>query len=60
MVDHSKSTVCTHNPLGAKGCDEAGAIGSPATVVYAFIDTIQSGNKNITHIGMPLILHRVW
>ncbi|MEL6236806.1 MAG: xanthine dehydrogenase family protein molybdopterin-binding subunit, partial [Pseudomonadota bacterium] len=29
QVDHSCVTPCTHNPLGAKGCGEAGAIGSP-------------------------------
>ncbi|MEM6422164.1 MAG: xanthine dehydrogenase family protein molybdopterin-binding subunit, partial [Pseudomonadota bacterium] len=27
-VDHSCVTPCTHNPLGVKGCGEAGAIGS--------------------------------
>src|SRR5438105_10254176 len=26
----TKVTPCTHNPLGAKGCGEAGAIGAPA------------------------------
>jgi hypothetical protein len=25
----TKVTPCTHNPLGAKGCGEAGAIGAP-------------------------------
>ena len=25
-------TPCTHNPLGVKGCGEAGAIGSPAAL----------------------------
>ncbi|MEC9310361.1 MAG: xanthine dehydrogenase family protein molybdopterin-binding subunit, partial [Pseudomonadota bacterium] len=29
QVDHSCQTPCTHNPLGVKGCGEAGAIGSP-------------------------------
>jgi carbon-monoxide dehydrogenase large subunit len=28
-VDYSCQTPCTHNPLGVKGCGEAGAIGSP-------------------------------
>lgn len=60
VVDHSQSTVCTHNPLGAKGCGEAGAIGSPPTVVNAVIDAMQSGGKNITHIDMPMTPHRVW
>ena len=60
VVDHSQSTVCTHNPLGAKGCGEAGAIGSPPTVVNAVIDAMQFGGKNITHIDMPMTPHRVW
>ena len=60
VVDHSQSTICTHNPLGAKGCGEAGAIGSPPTVVNAVIDAMQSGGKNITHIDMPMTPHRVW
>ena len=34
-VDHSCQTPCTHNPLGVKGCGEAGAIGSPPSVINA-------------------------
>ena len=59
-VEHSDGTPCTHNPLGSKGCGEAGAIGSPPTVVNAVIDALQSGGKNITHIDMPLTPGRVW
>ena len=60
QVDHSCVTPCTHNPLGVKGCGEAGAIGSPPTIVNAVIDALQSGGKNVTHIDMPLTPHRVW
>ena len=59
-VDHSCQTPCTHNPLGVKGCGEAGAIGSPPTVVNAVIDALQSAGHDITHIDMPLSPHRVW
>ena len=59
-VDHSQGNACTHNPLGVKGCGEAGAIGSPPTVVNAVIDALQSGGKNVTHIDMPVTPHRVW
>ncbi|EEB86529.1 xanthine dehydrogenase family protein molybdopterin-binding subunit [Roseobacter sp. GAI101] len=59
-VDHSQGTPCTHNPLGVKGCGEAGAIGSPPTIVNAVIDALQSSGKNVTHIDMPLTPHRVW
>jgi len=59
-VDHSCQTPCTHNPLGVKGCGEAGAIGSPPSEVNAAIDALQSGGKNVTHIDMPLTPARVW
>jgi carbon-monoxide dehydrogenase large subunit len=59
-VDHSNGTPCTHNPLGVKGCGEAGAIGSPPTVVNAVIDALQRGGKDVAHIDMPLTPSRVW
>ncbi|WP_380058546.1 xanthine dehydrogenase family protein molybdopterin-binding subunit [Falsihalocynthiibacter sp. SS001] len=59
-VDHSDGTPCTHNPLGVKGCGEAGAIGSPPSVVNAVIDALQRGGKDVTHIDMPLTPSRVW
>ena len=60
QVDHSCQTPCTHNPLGVKGCGEAGAIGTPPAVVNAVIDALQSGGRNVTHIDMPLSPSRVW
>jgi carbon-monoxide dehydrogenase large subunit len=60
-VDHSCQTPCTHNPLGVKGCGEAGAIGSPPAVVNAVIDALQrAGMTHVTHIDMPLSPARVW
>lgn len=59
-VDHSCQTPCTHNPLGVKGCGEAGAIGSPPAVVNAVVDALQRAGKDITHIDMPLSPSRVW
>ncbi len=59
-VDHSCQTPCTHNPLGVKGCGEAGAIGSPPAVVNAVVDALQRGGKDVTHIDMPLSPARVW
>ncbi|SLN40862.1 Carbon monoxide dehydrogenase large chain [Roseivivax jejudonensis] len=60
-VDHTNGTPCTHNPLGVKGCGEAGAIGSTPTVVNAVVDAVQSGgHKHVTHIDMPLTPGRVW
>ncbi|NJS38885.1 MAG: xanthine dehydrogenase family protein molybdopterin-binding subunit [Rhodobacteraceae bacterium] len=60
-VDYSCQTPCTHNPLGVKGCGEAGAIGSPPAVVNAVIDALQrGGHTHVTHIDMPVSPSRVW
>ncbi|MFG6563753.1 xanthine dehydrogenase family protein molybdopterin-binding subunit [Sulfitobacter sp. 1A13421] len=59
-VDHSCQTPCTHNPLGVKGCGEAGAIGSPPAVVNAVLDAMRAGGKDIGHIDMPVSPARVW
>ncbi len=60
-VDHSCNTPCTHNPLGVKGCGEAGAIGSPPAVVNAVIDALHRGGMtHVKHIDMPVSPARVW
>jgi aerobic carbon-monoxide dehydrogenase large subunit len=51
-------TPCTHNPVGAKGCGEAGAIGSPPAVINAVLDALSTlGVKNF---DMPASPSRVW
>jgi carbon-monoxide dehydrogenase large subunit len=59
-VDYSCQTACTHNPLGVKGCGEAGAIGSPPAVVNAVLDALNAGGHKIAHIDMPVSPARVW
>ncbi|KMK67652.1 xanthine dehydrogenase family protein molybdopterin-binding subunit [Puniceibacterium sp. IMCC21224] len=59
-VDHSCVTPCTHNPLGVKGCGEAGAIGSPPAVINAVVDAMRSGGHDIYHMDMPASPSRVW
>ena len=59
-VDYSCQTACTHNPLGVKGCGEAGAIGSPPAVVNAVLDALNSGGHKVAHIDMPVSPGRVW
>jgi carbon-monoxide dehydrogenase large subunit len=51
-------TPCTHNPLGAKGCGEAGAIGAPAAVMNAVMDALAP--VGVQHLDMPASPHRVW
>jgi carbon-monoxide dehydrogenase large subunit len=48
-------TLCPGNPLGVKGCGEAGAIGASAAVINAITDAI--GNNKLE---MPATPDRVW
>jgi carbon-monoxide dehydrogenase large subunit len=52
------ATLCTHNPLGVKGCGEVGAIGSPPAVINAVIDALKP--LGITDMTMPATPQRVW
>jgi CO/xanthine dehydrogenase Mo-binding subunit len=49
------TTLCPGNPLGVKGCGEAGAIGASAAVINAITDAI--GNNKLE---MPASPDRVW
>jgi aerobic carbon-monoxide dehydrogenase large subunit len=53
-----ESQPCTHNPLGAKGCGEAGAIAAPAAIVSAVLDALAP--LGVTEIEMPLTTEAVW
>jgi aerobic carbon-monoxide dehydrogenase large subunit len=57
-VDTVKGTPCTHNPLGVKGCGEAGAIGSPPAVMNAILDALAA--RGVTSLDMPATPYRVW
>ncbi len=48
----------TTNPLGTKGCGEAGCAGSLSTIVNAVVDALSE--YGIKHIDMPLTSERVW
>ncbi|NGO50251.1 xanthine dehydrogenase family protein molybdopterin-binding subunit [Allomesorhizobium camelthorni] len=51
----TSNTPCPGNPLGIKGCGEAGAIGSPPAVINAITDAI--GTDELT---MPATPQKVW
>lgn len=51
-------TPCTTNPLGTKGCGEAGAIGSPPAVMNAVLDALAP--LGVKDLDMPASPHRVW
>ena len=48
-------TPCPHNPLGVKGCGEAGAIAAPAAVMNAVTDAL-----DIMNLDMPATAEKVW
>ena len=52
------TTLCTHNPLGVKGCGETGAIGSPPAVINAVVDALR--DYGVRHIEMPATAAKVW
>jgi len=54
-VETVKGTPCTHNPLGVKGCGEAGAIGSPPAVINAICNAL-----GVKDMPMPATPHAVW
>jgi carbon-monoxide dehydrogenase large subunit len=51
-------TECTHNPLGVKGCGEAGAIGSPPAVINAIVNALS--DYGVSHMDMPATPEKVW
>ena len=51
----TRETPCTHNPLGVKGCGEAGAIGSPAALMNAITDAL-----GVKDVAMPATAQTVW
>ncbi len=48
---------CRTNPLGIKGCGEAGAIGAPPAVINAVIDALAERGVDI---DMPATPERLW
>jgi aerobic carbon-monoxide dehydrogenase large subunit len=58
VTECDESQPCTHNPLGAKGCGEAGSIGAPAAVVSAALDAL--AGLGVTDLEMPLTPEQIW
>jgi aerobic carbon-monoxide dehydrogenase large subunit len=57
-VDLFEEAPTKTNLLGAKGCGEAGATGSPPAVVNAVMDAL--AEFGIRHLDMPLTPNRIW
>ncbi len=59
MIDFS--TECTpslYNPMGMKGCGEAGTVGALAAVSNAVIDALWE--TGVRKVDMPFTPHRIW
>jgi aerobic carbon-monoxide dehydrogenase large subunit len=54
----TENTMCTHNPLGVKGCGEVGAIGAPPAVINAICNALKE--YGVRHIDMPATAPKVW
>ena len=54
----SHPVPATTNPLGVKGCGEAGCAGSLPSIMNAVLDALS--NFGIKHIDMPATPERVW
>jgi len=58
-IDFSYNEVpCQTNPLGVKGCGEAGAIGAPPALINAVLDALRPAG--VAEIDMPATPERVW
>jgi carbon-monoxide dehydrogenase large subunit len=51
-------TPSPHNPLGVKGCGEAGAIAAPPAVMNAVLHALRPAG--VTDLSMPATPHKIW
>ena len=58
VAELDESQPCTHNPLGAKGCGESGAIAAPAAVMGAILDALAP--YGVRALDMPATPQRIW
>jgi carbon-monoxide dehydrogenase large subunit len=56
LADHP--VPATTNPLGVKGCGEAGCAGSLTSIMNAVVDALSE--YGIRHIDMPATPYRIW
>ena len=57
-TETDESQPFPHNPLGAKGCGESGAVGAPAAILSAVLDALRP--LGVTQLEIPLTAARVW
>ncbi len=55
---HSEPVPSTYNPMGMKGCGEAGTVGALAAITNAVQDAVW--DRGLRDLSMPFTPHRVW
>ena len=58
MVFSTEEVPCKNNPMGMKGCGEAGTVGSAAAVINAVIDALSE--YGVTAVDMPATPEKIW
>jgi carbon-monoxide dehydrogenase large subunit len=59
MISFSTESIPTKtNPMGMKGCGEAGTVGSMAAIANAVQDAVAP--LGIEKVDMPFTPHRMW
>jgi carbon-monoxide dehydrogenase large subunit len=58
MAFKTNEVPCKTNPLGVKGCGEAGTVGAAPALVNAVINALKP--YGVTHIDMPLTPLKLW
>ena len=60
FVFKSHPVPCKTNPLGIKGCGEAGISGALPTIMNAIIDALESNNIDGRNLNMPVTTEKMW
>jgi carbon-monoxide dehydrogenase large subunit len=58
MTFKTNEVPCKTNPLGVKGCGEAGTVGAAPAFVNAVVNALQS--YGVDHVDMPLTPLKIW
>jgi aerobic carbon-monoxide dehydrogenase large subunit len=58
MAFKTNEIPCKTNPLGVKGCGEAGTVGAAPAYVNAVVNALKP--YGVTHVDMPLTPLKVW
>lgn len=60
FVFKSHPVPCKTNPLGIKGCGEAGISGALPTIMNAIVDALESNGIDGKNLNMPVTSEKMW